>query len=213
MRPESSHAPLEAAFPRALRDDVQVVLRLLPPARFSSSPSFSATVQGEDIAIPYRLYNDEPTGSADAALTPVQSAILHCLYTRHHDGVVRQRHLERVVGVAEPWIAPYVVQLVGEYVVEIVVAARKGLVDLDAPDSRQHAVYGAFVAANRTLFDTTQRRAVSYWSCYYRHRYETFQSYPGCGLLDSLWNAATHRTGQPRSRLIPVTRARSLRDA
>jgi hypothetical protein len=49
--------------------------------------------------------------------------MLLCLGTRHHDGFVRQecvsRLLERHHGWAIPcWAIPYIVQLLGEYVME-----------------------------------------------------------------------------------------------
>lgn len=38
---------------------------------------------------------------------------MHRLYTRHHDGHVRQRHLARIIEVTDSWIVPFVVQLIG----------------------------------------------------------------------------------------------------
>ncbi|MGW7050030.1 hypothetical protein ACWGDT_46840 [Streptomyces avermitilis] len=53
------------------------------------------------------------------SLTVVQQAILHCLYSRHCDGLVRRRHREQIAGSDEPWVVPFVVQSAGEYVLEI----------------------------------------------------------------------------------------------
>ena len=52
-------------------------------------------------------------------LTNLQKEILSSLYTRHHDGFVRERHLRQLLGVDEPWLPPFVIRLLGEYVVEI----------------------------------------------------------------------------------------------
>lgn len=75
------------------------------------------------------------------------------LYTRHHDGFVRQRHVQQAIGSPHAWLVPIVVKLVGEYVIEIILAIRDALSDLDAPGSTQRAVYGA-----------SSRRARPSWS-------------------------------------------------
>ena len=69
---------------------------------------------------------------------------------------------------AEPWVAPYVVQLIGEHVLEILVAIDHGLPGIAFVDTTYHDRYGQFLAANPTFFATTERRVVSYWSRYYR---------------------------------------------
>jgi hypothetical protein len=96
---------------------------------------------GTDVAIPYRIYNDEVPGDEQHALTPTQRIMLSCLYTRHHDGFVR-RHLEKIVRLPLPWVAPYVVALTGEYVLEILELIRRELVELDQPGTTVHRVYG-----------------------------------------------------------------------
>lgn len=68
--------------------------------------------------IPYRIYHDPPALEALQALTPIQQMMLSCWYTRHHDGFLRQRHLDQVIGVPLPWVTPFVVALSGEELVE-----------------------------------------------------------------------------------------------
>ena len=112
----------------------------------------------------------------------MQRLILDCSCTRHHDGFVRQRHLEAIVGSAEPWVAPFVVRLLGEYAVEIVeVIAREldGLPD----DSPLVDPYRAFARGNRPMVERTLSQAATYWGLYHRHRYAMFASYPARGLL------------------------------
>jgi hypothetical protein len=101
---------------------------------------FTVRVEGELVSIPYRIYNAEPVLSAAQRLLSVQQTILACLYTRHHNGHVRQRHLETIVGHAEDWVAPFVVQLLGEYVVQIVLAIQHGLVGLDVSGTATAAI-------------------------------------------------------------------------
>ncbi|GCD99200.1 hypothetical protein EHYA_06913 [Embleya hyalina] len=73
---------------------------------------------------------------------------------------VRQRHPERVLPVAEPWAAPFVIRPVGEYVEEIQHTIRDGPVDIDIPGTPQHDAYGAVLAANPDSPHLTSQREV-----------------------------------------------------
>jgi hypothetical protein len=101
---------------------------------------FVVCVDEELVSIPYRIYNAELSHDTQQRLSPAQRTVMACMYTRHHDGYVRQRHLEAIVGQAETWVAPFVVQLLGEYVVQIVLAVRCGLADIDVPVPRYIAL-------------------------------------------------------------------------
>ncbi|MEU6536623.1 hypothetical protein [Streptomyces sp. NPDC047000] len=205
MQPLSDHSdPLITAFPAHLAGDAEAVLAVMPGSRFQPHGSSSVVVEGRQVSIPERLYNDEPPTDAVAKLSPRQQQLLHCLYSRHCDGVVRQRHLENVVGSTDPWVVPFVVQLAGEYVLEILVVIRDELRDLATPGTRGHLAYGQFIMDNPDFFARTQRRAVSYWNCYHRGTYASFQGYPGCTLLDLLRFTASGRSGRPWPRLAPA---------
>ncbi|MFD5758423.1 hypothetical protein ACFWIZ_25270 [Streptomyces sp. NPDC127044] len=145
---------LVAAFPARLAGAVQSVLAVMPDARFPPAEPFEVVeVQGETVAIPYRIHNEEPeTGGSERPLTETQQVILHCLYSRHGDGRVRQRHLEKIMASSEPWVVPFVVQLAGEYVLEIRVRDVSGVsADGGVPGrrvrTRRRAVAAAHTAA------------------------------------------------------------------
>ncbi|MEU4474209.1 hypothetical protein [Micromonospora sp. NPDC023888] len=180
-------AALEAAFPRHLGDDVRKALAVLPPAPHARTSPFRVLVDGEPVLIPSRIYLDEPSVAAEAALSATHRAVLDCLYTRHHDGRVRQRRLERVVGLFQPWVAPFVVQLVGEYVDEILLVIWRALApELVVPHSPADAVYGRFAAENPAFVALTDKRITSYWDCYHRGRYPTLVDYPGHAMTAAL---------------------------
>ncbi|MFB7480573.1 universal stress protein [Streptomyces anulatus] len=64
-------------------------------------------LQGETVAIPSRIYNEEPGADSERPpLAGTQQVILHCLYSRHSDGRIRQRHLGQIVASGEPWVVP-----------------------------------------------------------------------------------------------------------
>jgi hypothetical protein len=91
-------------------------------------------------------------------MAPRAQLALRCLYTRHHDGYVRQRNLDQVVSAPEAWVVPYVVQLVGEYVVEIIEVIAAALPQLTVRGSPQRALYGRFAADNPAFIDLTAAR-------------------------------------------------------
>jgi hypothetical protein len=105
-------------------------------------------------------------GSVPAAL------IGACLGTRHHDGHLREECLATVLCVEEPWVVPFVVQLVGEYVLPIV-----ELIERTIPQVCE-TLYAQYVSENRAQFETLGRRVVSYWNAYYRTEYPKLSDYP-----------------------------------
>ncbi|WP_328474795.1 hypothetical protein OHA21_16165 [Actinoplanes sp. NBC_00393] len=174
------------AFPSAEYDDAVALGPLLPHERFKPSYRFVVSIGGEEVAIPYRIYGAELDDGDLAALSTSQRIIMHCLYTRHHDGRVRQRHLRLIVGELRPWIAPFVVQLVGEYVADILLDIRDGLVEVDVSGTDMHAMYGRFGAANPEFIALTRQRVASYWNCYYRNSWADRSYYPGTTVIESL---------------------------
>ncbi len=168
------HAALRAAFPAAFAGDVDAVLKVLPPSRLPPTGETigSITLGGEPLQIPTRIYCDEPSPEVIASLTDTQQRILHCLYTRHHDGFVRQRHLGFLLATNGAWTVPFVVQLVGEYVLPIVVQIERELGPVHE-DS-----YSAFLAENEAFLRLTSARVCSYWNVYFRS-HAPRSAYPG----------------------------------
>ncbi len=160
---------LRRAFPEALGGDVALVAATMPPAFHTSMGDFAALVRGEPLTIPYRIYhpeaNEQPT-------TVQQATIAHCIYTRHSDGFVRQRHLNHLFGANQLWVAPFVLHLVGEYVIEILQDIEQSLHLLDRD------IYGAFLSENPRWLPLLERRCISYWDCYYRSTISR-ADYPG----------------------------------
>lgn len=157
MSPDNSD--LVKAFPESVREDAVLLTSALPKPRLTAD-TFSVFVGNELLQIPSRVYHE--VGRIDSALlTGVQSELLDCLLTRHHDGHVREAHLRKILGRKHEWIPPFVVQLVGEYVIEILSAIRDGLHELD------HDLYRAFLISNPAFFKLTKQRVASYRNCYY----------------------------------------------
>lgn len=128
-------------------------------ATLEPAGSFTVRVQGEDLVIPYRIYPSRPPTwriiRSLAFAAPRSPAS-----TRHHEGHVRQRYLKRIVWLPHAWITPFVVQLIGEYVVEILIDIQEALKELDAEGSPQRLQYGTFVADNPAFVELTAQRVV-----------------------------------------------------
>lgn len=180
--------PFASAFPEELSESVRVVAASLPPARFPASTHAVGPIVLRDrrILIPARIYHPPPTGS-DAAPSDVEAAILACIYTRHHDGFVRQTHLRRIVDCHHPWKVPFVVQLVGEYVLEILEDIDARLAQADASHLRD------FAKENEPFLRLTRERVVSYWNCYFRRTCPDVRNHVGSRILTRIRAIATSK--------------------
>ncbi|MFC5830602.1 hypothetical protein [Nonomuraea insulae] len=152
---------------------------------------FDVAVRGQRLRIPYRIYEEPPPPEMLDDFGEVARVVLDCLLTRHHSGYVRQQHAERVISIDVDWVVPFIVTLVGEYVIEIVDVVWAGLAELDTSGTWQQQRYGRFAAENPNFMTLMRQRAVSYWNCYYRWRFPDFSPYPGAQVLASLRSAAT----------------------
>lgn len=167
------------AFPSCLEQEAKAldqVMGQLHQARVATHRFIEVRVGEEGMVIPYRIY-DQGYEGVFAHLTETQSILCSCLLTRHHDGHVRQRHLERILSVRKPWVVPFMVQLTGEYVIQILETVEMHLPMLDP------ALYSRFIRDNQAYFQTMEARMISYWDCYYRRLYKHPSDYFGFRVL------------------------------
>jgi hypothetical protein len=155
------NAGLVDAFPLTVREHALVVAEAFPEPDLPAAGKFSVKVHGEAVTIPYRLYHS-PSQIMTEHLTDLEKELVDCLLTRHHDGFVRQQHLERIIRSGNPWIPPFVIQLLGEYSIEII-----GVIDANL-SSLDNALYREFLQTNPGFLARTAQRVTSYWDCYYR---------------------------------------------
>ena len=137
-----------AAFPSTIESDVRAALLHMPACNISPTETSIGPVRiaGEQLRIPHRIYSVEPKSVSWKNLSRRQALILNALYTRHHDGHVREKHVELIVDAEEPWLPPFVIQMLGEYVVEIVQALELHMERLVS------ASYIHFLAENEPFF-------------------------------------------------------------
>jgi hypothetical protein len=186
---------LARAFPARLAPVVMNVLQMLPGTRLgpvrpvtrSNSRSWPGlVVSGEPVVIPYRVYNPEPSPRALDRLGQVEAVVTAAIHSRHDDGFVRQRQLGMLLGSDEPWTAPFIVQLLGEYVIEICFAIERFARTAFPARSAMQDSMSAFFRDNHCFAELTRQRAASYWSCYHRGLYGSRVTCPALASLSIL---------------------------
>lgn len=135
-------------------------------------------VTGQMIAIPRRLHFVGLSARRDDLGNLNLAA--RCLLTRATDGHLRQRAVRSIIDHQSAWVAPFVLMLLGEYVVEIAEDIRDALPVMD------HAVYANLVRENRQTVQTLRARATSYWNAYHRQKYPQRRDYPGLQALHEM---------------------------
>ncbi|GAB2875263.1 hypothetical protein [Hymenobacter ruber] len=186
------------AFPNVLKNDVESVLNILPfninNVRLVDGQihkvdnlihPFSLTIQldNELLVSPYRLYFNEPDTEMENKLSELQKTILNCIYLRHHNGYLRQRRLEKLVDKNEDWVMPFKLQLLGEYVFEILEVLDKQIND------KSIASYKKLVSENPRYWQQTESRMISYWNEYYRWKFPKIRKYLGRQIVDRIKKA------------------------
>ena len=171
-----------SGFPYALRTSVHEAVAAVAKGEWHPPRHvFLVNLELAALRIPYRIYYDPMLLRRELATSDGdRRAILACLGTRHYDGYLRQECLAELWAVREAWLIPYVIQLAGEYVVEIARDVVEGIPKMDVPE------LAAFVRANPAYLATLQRRVTSYWSCYHRSAYPDRGAYPGTKVVTYL---------------------------
>lgn len=176
----------EPAFPVELKP---IAAELLPALaigeQWPATQGFVVNVQSQILSAPSRVYYSLPQlRSQIRSLSGESRTLALCLATRHWDGFVREEYIRELVKINRPWVAPFVVQLLGEYVIQIVnvIVAALPLVNRE--------VYGEFVRENPHFLATTKRRATSYWDCYHRHPDTQLREYPGLLAIEQVEDMA-----------------------
>lgn len=128
-------------------------------------------VDGEKLVLPGRVYVDPPSASLFGSESPIERLITSCVLSRHHDGFVRQEQVRRLIASEEPWVIPYVLALVGEYVIEIHQEIADHLPSGLQRDEQKRAAYAQVLVSNPEWWLLLQQRIISYWAVYYRLDY------------------------------------------
>lgn len=169
---------LKQSFPSYLNKDIEIICEknALKLSLIHDTGRFNVIVNNEGLCMPDRISLIEDNNLDK--YTETQQHILYCYFTRHHDGFVREKYLKKIIKLNNDWMIPFVIKLLGEYVIEILDVIYQDLENIDV------RLYKEFIEKNIDFYELTTQRVVSYWNCYYRWRYKYRKDYVGFKILD-----------------------------
>lgn len=187
------------AIPESARADAKVAMGALGPPRFPTRAVLiqdtnnhvgfypNIHVQGEVIRVPYRVNYDWPSRERKSPFTTMQLLIIACCMSRHHNGKLRQKALRQILrsDLDVPWTIPFVIQLCGEYVIEIGSDVLTFVTNSLPTRPNLRRDYAQFVHDNPEFMSITRQRAESYWLASHRHQLPKKQ-YPQFQAVEAL---------------------------
>lgn len=180
---------LSNRFPIYLSEDVKIIESTLDlSSKHKSYEPFKIIFEKNSLSIPARIYTDEGQLGKLKKLSPIQKEMVFCFFSRHHDGFVREKCLKEFVTSNNSFTVPYILQLLGEYVIEIIEVIYQNREKLNK------ANLVAYISENPDHYEKTRQRVYSYWDCYYRRAYpkyrrdvaprgESYFDYPGIKMV------------------------------
>lgn len=169
------------AFPQNLHGDIQIIHDTYLSQNLQIHPdTYEITIKKEIIKIPSRIYIDENIFENPTNLSNNQSEIISCLLTRHHNGFVREKYLKKIINSNNYWTKPFILQLIGEYVIEILEVIYQNL------DQNNIQSLKELIEENPVFWNKTMSRVITYWDCYYRGVYKYKQDYVGYKIIKLL---------------------------
>lgn len=186
---------LKKAFPTKLGKEVENVIKVLPIDNHKiklingqihevdnliHSNEYEVKLNSEKLMIPYRLYFDEPKESDENKLNETEKEILNCIYLRHHNGYLREKRLKNLLTSNSEFVIPFTIQLLGEYVFEILETLNNHLNESNLD------LYHKFMKENPKYWQITESRVGSYWNVYYRYKFRKFKKYLGYEIIQKI---------------------------
>jgi hypothetical protein len=186
---------LSKAFPKELYPDLKAVLKIIPfennqvklcdekiheVDNLIHENELNLIFKNETLRIPYRLYFDEPNPELENTLTDKQKDILNCIYLRHHNGYLREKRLNLLSNKSEKWTVPFIMQLLGEYVYELL-----PIIDKKVNENTLN-YYAEFRDENLKYWQQMESRMISYWNEYYRSKFPELKEYLGIKIVNRI---------------------------
>ncbi|NNG44457.1 hypothetical protein HJP15_16265 [Pseudoalteromonas sp. NEC-BIFX-2020_002] len=161
---------LSDRFPIGLAKDLKFIeSEIYLSSMHESYMPFDIQFEKNTLTIPTRIYTDEGQLGRLAKLTPKQQEVIYCVFSRHHDGFVREKCLRQFVTSNNSFTAPYILQLLGEYVVEIIEVIYQNREKINKDNLVR------YISENPLHYEQTRQRVYSYWDCYYRRAYPKYK--------------------------------------
>ncbi len=157
---------IQKAFPVEVREEVNSLLTKFNIETIHTTKGFEKVVVGKEIIdIPTRIYYKPPYSLVDSKYTQTERKILNCIFSRHNDGYIRQKAILNIIDSDSNWTTPYVVRIIGEYVIEVLKDINNHFEKINKPN------LASFIRQNPDFYNRTYSRVSSYWDCYFRHQF------------------------------------------
>jgi hypothetical protein len=140
--------------------------------------TFRVSLIDEFIKIPYRIYINEVENDIIDKLSGTQKIILYCLYSRNYNGYIRQKYIEKLLDKKEYFITPYVIEMIGEYVPEIMVLLDE-YIEENKTNIMQYICYNIY-----KWRDISGRVSSNY--LYHKEKYPKYKEYIGAKLVKKI---------------------------
>ena len=165
-------------FPSIYSNDVNIVLKIIPMNSNDIYTNDGLTIKmnnlisddyqcfninSEILKIYSRIYFNEPNIEYELELNELQKSILNCIYLKHCDGYIRHRRLTQLANTNNYFQIPFIFQLLGEYVIELLEEVDKHIIEKNKNE------YCHFILENKKYWEKTKSRVISYWNAYYRN--------------------------------------------
>lgn len=168
------------SFPRSLKSDAEKVSSLLMYDKYPIESKIEVVVNNEYYRIPYRVHFKKLPFWKLWNLSNIQKIMIWCIFSRHHDGYIREEMLRKLIWINLDFTIPYILQPLNEYVIELLPIVNT-LINNDNLES-----YHKFYKENQSYFKKMESRIMSYWEVYYWY-------YRGCKKSDYIWFQITNK--------------------
>lgn len=160
----------QESFPSYLLEDVNRVEQLVKQQSKECNDVISQQrspylLNGDMVYIPDRIYYQDANDDALSIFNERQKMILHCIYSRNHNGYIREKHIKALLSMDyQDWVFPYIVKVCDEYVVEILETVYIALSQQGTEAIKR------FCAENLGALCKGYARMASYWNEFYSFR-------------------------------------------
>ena len=157
---------VQKAFPVEIRGEVNSLLtKFTVETKHATHRGELVAIGEEKFEIPSRIYYNPPYSLTNSKFTQKEQEILNCIFSRHDNGFIRQTAILNIIGSDSNWTIPYIVRIIGEYVINILNDIENNFEILNKPNLT------SFVQQNPEFYNRTRSRVGSYWDCYFRQQF------------------------------------------
>ena len=171
------------SFPKELSQEVNTIIELLLYENNNmlnglfSNDNINIVINSNLVSIPCRIYFDEPKNTTK--LNEGEKNILNGIYSRHDNGFVRQKYIEKMIENKNYWVTPFFIQLFGEYIYRIIEIFNEYLTN-----NLDNCI--RFINENQKYWRKIESKVASYWNEYYREEYPVYSKYLGKEIINKI---------------------------